>query len=306
MSKQCIERRRDSCEHEVLPRNCSEVLGRGSMITPLARGRRLLKGNDSAEVRGGSAPSTLHYRQNQQFVFDRTLKKVPSDAVVAPVRPRGPRQTSRSNPGLGPAADEHGWWRRARNFALRACIGVATLLALSMIAQLGRADDQLVPIQLEAQLFAKVLAYDRNFPDRAGQMARVLLVAKKDHADSVRVASQMQSALSSLAQIGGVPHEEIVVTFGGAAALANLVRASAAAAVFFGPGFDDDVVAIKQALDGHDVLTAGSVPEYVPHGIVLGFDIVSGSPKLLVHLTQAKRQHVALRAELLRMARIFE
>jgi hypothetical protein len=183
---------------------------------------------------------------------------------------------------------------------------VATLLALSMIAQLGRADDQLVPIQLEAQLFAKVLTYDRNFPDRAGPMARVLLVMKKDHADSVRFASQMQSALRSIAQIGGVPHEEIVVPFGGAAALADLVKASAAAAVFFGPGFDDDVDAIKQALDGHDVLTAGSVPEYVPHGIVLGFDIVSGSPKLLVHLTQAKRQHVALRAELLRLARIFE
>jgi hypothetical protein len=196
--------------------------------------------------------------------------------------------------------------QRARHCALRGGALLTTLMALLTVAELVRADDQLVPIHLEAQLFAKVLTYDKNFPERAGPVARVLLVMKKDHADSVRVASQMQSALRPIPPIGGIPHQEILVPFDGAAALAVLVKASNAAAVFFGPGFDDDIEGIRAAFDGLDVLTAGSAPEYVPHGIILGFDIVSGSPKLLVHLTQAKRQHVALRAELLRLARIFE
>jgi hypothetical protein len=177
------------------------------------------------------------------------------------------------------------------------------MLTLSLV---GRADDQVLPIVLEADLFAKVLTYDRNFPARAGEMARVLLVMKNGNPDSVRVASQMQSALKSMSHIGGLPHEETIVQFGGAEKLADLCKTSKAAAVFFGPGFDDDIELITTALSGHDVLTAGSVPEYVPHGIVLGFDIVSGSPKLLVHLTQAKRQNVSLRAELLHMARLFE
>jgi YfiR/HmsC-like len=224
---------------------------------------------------------------------------------VPPVRPQGPPPTSGSSLGSEPAKGEPRWGRLAIQLARRGSALLTTLLALLTLAELVRADD-LVPIQLEAQLFAKVLTYDKNFPERAGQLARVLLVMKKDHADSVRVASQMQSALRSIPPIGGIPHEEIVVPFDSAAALADLVKASGAAAVFLGPGFDDDVDAIKTALDGHDVLTAGSVPEYVPHGIVLGFDIVSGSPKVLVHLTQAKRQHVSLRAELLRLARIFE
>jgi hypothetical protein len=193
-----------------------------------------------------------------------------------------------------------------RRWVVHSCARLATFVAVLMLAALVRADGQLLPIQLEAQLFAKVLTYDRNFPGRAGRTARLFLVVKRDNADSARVASQMQSALKPIDQIGGLPHEETVVTFAGAAPLAELIKASGAAAVFLGPGFDDDVEAIRGALEGHDVLTAGSVPEYVPHGIVLGFDIVSGSPKLLVHLTQAKRQNVALRAELLRMARIFE
>jgi hypothetical protein len=44
----------------------------------------------------------------------------------------------------------------------------------------------------------------------------------------------------------------------------------------------------------------------VPAGIVLGFDVVSGRPKLLVNLTQAKRQNVSLRAEALKLMKVYE
>jgi hypothetical protein len=36
------------------------------------------------------------------------------------------------------------------------------------------------------------------------------------------------------------------------------------------------------------------------------FDLVSGRPKILVNLTQARAQHVAFSAELLKLARIYE
>ena len=224
---------------------------------------------------------------------------------MPPVRPEGPLPC-RCRVVSSPASGRHAWGRRLRGWVALRFAWLATVVTLLVLSALVRADDQVLPIQLEAQLFAKVLIYDRNFPVRAGRIARVILVIKRDNADSARVASQMQSALKPIAQIGGLPHEEIIITFAGAAPLAEQIKTSGAAAVFFGPGFDDDVDAIRSALEGQDVLTAGSVPEYVPHGIVLGFDIVSGSPKLLVHLTQARRQNVALRADLLRMARIFE
>jgi hypothetical protein len=57
---------------------------------------------------------------------------------------------------------------------------------------------------------------------------------------------------------------------------------------------------------GVDVLSATGVPDYVPSGIVLGFDVVSGRPKLLVHLTQARLQKVELRADLLKLMKVFE
>jgi len=44
----------------------------------------------------------------------------------------------------------------------------------------------------------------------------------------------------------------------------------------------------------------------VPRGIVLGFDLVGGKPKMLVNLGQARKQHVAFMAEVLKLAKVFE
>jgi hypothetical protein len=214
----------------------------------------------------------------------------------------GSLDTALLTAGTAPVRDR--WVRRiARKIAGPLAAALAIFLTLAVP---GHADDQMLPIPLEAELFVKVLAYDKNFPDRAGDTARIFLVAKPGHLDSARVASQMQTALRAKSNIVGLAHEEEVVSFEGAAKLGADIKRRGIDAIFLGPGFDDDVDDIRTALDGQDVLTAGSVPEYVPRGIVLGFDIVSGSPKVLVHLTQAKRQNVALRAELLHIARLFE
>ena len=191
----------------------------------------------------------------------------------------------------------------ARRAALLAAILGAILLAWPPAV---RANQQGLPVALEAELLAKVAVYDRTFQQRAGAVARVLIVAKERNANSLRAASQMRTALGSIARIGGLPHEEIGVEFTTAKALADLCTSKQVAVAYFAPGFDDDLEVIRAALDGHEVLTVGGVPQYVPRGIVLGFDVVAGYPKLLFNLTQARRQHISMTAELLKIARVFE
>lgn len=62
--------------------------------------------------------------------------------------------------------------------------------------------------------------------------------------------------------------------------------------------------ALGKALEGGDVLTAGASPSYVGRGAVLGFDLASGRPQLLVQLAQAGRQNVKLAADVLRLMRV--
>ena len=82
------------------------------------------------------------------------------------------------------------------------------------------------------------------------------------------------------------------------------MRARKAAIVYFGPGFDKQMGSIKATFSSLNVLTVGAVPEYVPSGVVLGFNLVSGRPKLLVNLAQAKEQQVVFPASVLNVMKV--
>jgi hypothetical protein len=182
---------------------------------------------------------------------------------------------------------------------------LAALAAVSF-ARDAAGEEVAVPVALQAELVAKVAAYDRNLPARAGGRVHVVLVVKpKDDAGS-RFAKNMASALGGVADIGGLPHDETTVTYTGAPALADVCRSKHVAILYLAPGLGDEVPAIKAALEGVSVLSVAAVANEVPKGVVLGFDLVSGKPKIVVHLGQARRQDVSFRADLLKLARVLE
>jgi hypothetical protein len=201
----------------------------------------------------------------------------------------------------------HGRGRRVGRISRRrAAILVMLGLAAPLVVTPGHAESVTAPVVLQAELLAKVAEYDRNFAARAGDRARVLLVTQPTNADSVTVAQQMSAALGRLSQIAGLPHDEAIVPYPGAAELARICRDRHASIVYFGPGFRDDIGDIRAALSGVDVLSVASVPDYVKEGIVLGFDVVSGRPKLLFNLPQARLQKVALTATVLKLMTVYE
>lgn len=163
-----------------------------------------------------------------------------------------------------------------------------------------------MPVELQVELFMKVAGYDRSFAARAGDRARVVLVEKSDDADSRAIAAQMARALARVDSIGGLPRETVPHAFASASALADLCRIRRAAIVYFAPGVSDAVPAIARALDGVDVLSLAAVPDYVPRGIVLGAELQSAKPKLLIQLTQARSQNVQLSPELLKLMKVYK
>jgi hypothetical protein len=163
-----------------------------------------------------------------------------------------------------------------------------------------------VPVSLQAQLLVKVAGYDRNFAARAGERAKILLVVRQGNPQSSRAATEMQRELGSIDTIGGLHHDETIAVYSDAAALRARCEDDQIAVVFIGPGLADEIEPIRAALDGVNVISAAAVPEYVSKGIVLGFDLISGKPKLLVHLTQARKQQVDFSSSVLKLMRVFE
>jgi len=162
-----------------------------------------------------------------------------------------------------------------------------------------------IPASTQAALLTKVASFDRNFAARAGQRAVVLVVKAADDKESAHDATSIAAALAEVPTIGNVPLEVTVVTYRSAPALAELVRSKRAAIVYFGSGFSNEVPAIREAFSQVSVLTFGVVPEYVAQGVVLGVDLVSGRPKLLVNRAQAQKQQVVFPASVLNLMKVY-
>lgn len=178
-------------------------------------------------------------------------------------------------------------------------------LALLAAPRLLLAQGATVPAGLQAELLSKLANYDRSFKDRAGDRVRTVVVVHADQAASKLAAATIKTALSQLDTFGGLPHEETVLPYQNAAALAAHCRANHIAVVYVTPTFDGEVAAIREALAGVDVLSVAAVPENVKDGVVLGFELASGKPKILLNLPQSRRQNVQFRAEAMKLMEVY-
>lgn len=194
-----------------------------------------------------------------------------------------------------------------RHSPLRWLFVAAALLASLSWGRMSDAEAESVPIGLQVQLLAKVASYDRNLAERSGGHVRVAVVTRPGNADSERATAQLLAMLRQTPSIGGFPHEDVAVKFTTADALAASCRSEHFSVVYFTPGFQDDLGALRAAFNGVNVLTVASVAAYVPSGgAVLGFDAASAKPKLLFHVTQARLQNVAMSTEVVRLMTVFE
>jgi hypothetical protein len=159
---------------------------------------------------------------------------------------------------------------------------------------------------VQASLLAKVAFYDRNFAARAIHMAKFLLVHAANDAQSIGAVVDMKTALASVPTIAGLPHDEEAAPYFDAATVASMCVAHRISIVYFGPGLGPQIPAIRAALSTIDVLSVAADPDYVPEGIVLGFRLVNGETKLLLHRTQARAQNVDFGARMLRRMTIYE
>ncbi len=161
-----------------------------------------------------------------------------------------------------------------------------------------------VPANLQADLVAKAAKYDRNLRRRAGSKLVLLVVRRARSADSESVARIFEHRVEEIGSIAGLPvtiqHRDYV----SAPNLLDMVKELDASILFLSTELGSEVAPIGRALQGTSLLSVGATPSYIPEGMVLGFSLDGGKPKILVNLAQAKAQSVDLHASFLKLARL--
>jgi hypothetical protein len=169
------------------------------------------------------------------------------------------------------------------------------------------AEDASVPVSLQMDLLLKVASYDKNLKERAHDRVRVAVLIRQGDADSGRSAAQALKALAETDDVDGLPLERISMTYTDGPTLTRLTHDGNVSVLYVTPGFSEgEIDAMGRALDGVSVLSAGALAKYTLRGVVLGFDLAGGKPKLLVNLDRAKRQSVELSSSVLKLMRVVE
>jgi hypothetical protein len=156
---------------------------------------------------------------------------------------------------------------------------------------------------LQAELVSKAAKYDRRLASKVSGTLKLLSVYDGDSSDSAAVALLFRNRVRDIGRVGGYPVSADASPFLSAEDLA--ARCNAGVAVLYvASGLATQIPRIADALRGVPVLSVGADARYVPNGTVMGFNLVGGRPKILVHLSQAKAQDVQLRSSLLKLAEI--
>lgn len=194
---------------------------------------------------------------------------------------------------------EHPRCARGRRAFAAACVLVA--LGVSPDASAERTG---VPFDIQVKLLGKVARYDKNLRERAAGTVRILVIVDGHDAASKGAGVKLQRELAALDKIDDLPVEAKLAEYEGAEAVARLVREQHLSIVYVAPGLDGEAAKISAGLTGVDVLSVAAVDTYVSDRIVLGFELVSGKPKLVVHLAQAKSQNVAFSSAVLKLMKV--
>lgn len=181
---------------------------------------------------------------------------------------------------------------------------LAALLSGFTVEQTGAAVETTVPAEIQVELLSKLSSYDRSFAARAGEVARILILVKTGSSRSDLAAATLTGALARAPRFGGLPHSEAVVPYQSAVVLAKRCREERIAVVYVAPGLESEIERLRSAMTGVDVLTVAAMTEYVEGGVVLGFELRSGKPKMLINYAQAKRQNIDFPAAVLKLMRV--
>jgi hypothetical protein len=168
------------------------------------------------------------------------------------------------------------------------------------------ADEPAVPLQLQVDLTVKVMEYVQQPPIRSGDVVRLAIVVKSSNAQSTHFGAELKAALDRVDTIAGLPHEQILLEWIGPSQLVDEIARSKLAIVYVAPGLDSEIPVIAQAVQGIQLVTVAAVDSYVRGGLILGFELVSGRPKMVFNLTQARQQSVVFGSAVMKLMRIVE
>lgn len=187
---------------------------------------------------------------------------------------------------------------------MRRLLALIAGAALLLLAVPMRAQDSGVPIALQVELLGRVLWYERGLQKSPNKELRAIIVERKADPVSALAAAQWVAQLTRVKQLGGKRVLQRRAVFESAEQIGRVLQEERAYLACLTPGLGKVAAELSRVFAARGVLSVSSQGADTARGIVLGFELASGKPRILLNLTQARAQKLDFSAQLLRVVQV--
>jgi hypothetical protein len=168
----------------------------------------------------------------------------------------------------------------------------------------AQAQETHVPIVLQVELLARLLWYERGLQTNASKEIVVLVIERRGDPDSQHTAAQLSAQLDRIKELGGKNISHTRVTYESAEQIGRICEQRRPYLIYFSKGLGGVAKDLARILQDRVLLTV-STDRYDPgRGVVLGFELESSKPRIVLDLQQARAHKLNFSAQVLRVVRV--
>ncbi len=179
---------------------------------------------------------------------------------------------------------------------------------LLLFATLGDAQEMPVPVDLQLPLFTKILTFDKNLEQRAGDSLRITVVYQKlyRYSDNTREAFFSNAGIMGLRKINGIPIVLLSHDLHTAEELQKFISEQKIDIIYIAPLRAvpvDEITGLSRELK---VLSISGVTDYMQQGVSVGLDIKGDKPEIIINKNNSGQEGADFSSRLLHLARIIK
>lgn len=165
-----------------------------------------------------------------------------------------------------------------------------------------------IPVDRQASILVRTLAYNRNLKAMAGDEFVLAVVHQRSNSASEACGRDAANAFRGFEKfvMEGLPFRVAPITYESSAALRQTMTRDGVDAVYVCGGLDADLETIATIAKETRAISIGAVRDYVSQRLALGVFMIDGKPRILVNLPESKREGADFGADFLRLATLVE
>ncbi len=182
----------------------------------------------------------------------------------------------------------------------------AYIFLLLFLTSVSFTQEMPVPVEVQFQLFKKILSYDRNLRSRCGDTLAIAIVYQNRFRSSLTTKEEFLRIVDEQPEhrIENLPYICTAFEMGSMQELENFLVKNNIDIVYLTPLRGIDIKQVAHISHTNTVVTLTGIPEYISSGIIVGIDIKGEKPQILINLTSATTAKVDFNSQLLKLSKI--